>query len=315
MASGLVVLAAASRLAPGPPPSPDASASRGAASVARSAAPPAASSARWPGLDAGNDDAASCSIPDRGLGSYGDWQTLPVGRMSAPQPLPGDDYDLLLHLHGGEAARRVVAPEDLGLVLVTVDAGIGSRVYAETFYGPEPLEDLLGAVDTLLAPARLRHLILSSWSAGYGGVREILTQTPTVPAAVILLDSVHASYSQDGESLVETGLEPFVSLSQRAVDGEAVMVLTHSSIRPPGYASTSEVADHLLARIGGRRRYGGLLASHGVELKTRFDRGDLHLRGYTGTSKEAHCAHVRMLADVLREDVLPALKDRVPSGE
>ena len=305
----LVVLAAAARRAALAPEPASAAASVAPASESSAEAPAASASApRWPSVDGGAEEEASCSIPDRGLGAYGPWQTLPVGRMSAPRSV-ADSYDLVLHLHGGEAARRIVAPEDLAVVLVTVDAGVGSQVYSETMYGPEPLEDILGAVDSLLAPARLRHLILSSWSAGYGGIREILSQHPTAADAVVLLDSLHASYTPDGETLVETGLGVFVSAAQRAVQGEEVMVFTHSDIRPPSYASTTELGSYLLSQLGGRRAYGGLLDSHGVQLKTRFDSGRFHLRGYTGTGKEAHCAQLRLLGDILRDDVLPALAE------
>jgi len=261
---------------------------------------------RWP-ADAGADQEASCNIPDRGSGTYGPEQALPIGSMVLPTPKPADSYDVLLHLHGAGAARRVVAPAELGLVLVGIDAGVGSQAYAETFYGPEPLEEILAAVGRSLAPAQLRHLIVSSWSAGYGGVREILKQHPTVPSAIVLLDSVHAGYEPDGKTLVEIGLKPFVSLAHRALAEEVVMVLTHSEIRPPTFASTSEVASYLLGEVGGRRQYAGLLEAHGVELKTAYSNKGLHVRGYTGAGKPAHCAHLRLLADILKDDVLPVL--------
>src|SRR5690606_15009114 len=122
----------------------------------------------------------SCAVPDRGVGDYGEWQTLPVGRMRVPRSPPEEAIDLLIHFHGGEAASRVVAPEGLGLVIAVVDAGVGSQAYAEAFAGGEPLGELLATVGAALAPARLRNLVLSSWSAGYGAVREILREFPTV---------------------------------------------------------------------------------------------------------------------------------------
>jgi hypothetical protein len=286
------------------------------AATSTSEAPPDAGSSPWPG-DAGDDDdtQASCAIADRGFGSYGPWQSLPQGRMLAPATPPTGEYDLLLHFHGAEAARKVLATADLGnddkvpLVIAGVDSGVGSAAYAEAFYGAEPLQDLLGTVGAALAPARLRYLFVSSWSAGYGAVREILTQHPTVPNAVILLDSVHSAYEADGKTLVKASLNPFVALAERAIANEAILVLTHSEIRPPGYASTAEVAGFLLDQVGGRRRYAGLLGSHGVENKTRFDRGQLHVRGYTGAGKPAHCAHIEMLPDILKTEVLPAMPD------
>lgn len=304
--SGVVVAAATARRWPSLSTTTAVSApTEEAADVA--SPPPATASATWPETD-GPEKEASCAIPDPGPGPYEpEWRKLPIGRMVVPSPAPRDRYDLVVHLHGGEGARRVVAAAGLGVVLVAVDAGVGSRAYAETFYGPEPLEEILAGVDAALAPAQLGHLVISSWSAGYGGVREILKQHPTAPSGVVLLDSVHTSFGPDGESLVTEGLAPFVNLADRALHDGAVVVLTHSAISPPGYASTTEVADHLLEQIGGRRRYGGLVPRHGVELKTRYDEGSFHLRGYTGTDKGAHCAHLAMLGEILKDDVLPAL--------
>jgi hypothetical protein len=159
-----------------------------------------------------------------------------------------------------------------------------------------------------LSPTRVRHLLLSSWSAGYGAIREILREHPTVPSAVVLLDSLHASYVGDDNAIDPAGLAPFVAYARRAVAGEAVMVVTHSEIRPPGYASTSETASKLIGELGGSRSYAGLMPTHGVEAKTRFSDGQLEVRGYTGSDKNAHCAHLRMLGDILRDEVMPKLK-------
>ncbi|HHH30020.1 MAG TPA: hypothetical protein ENK57_16980, partial [Polyangiaceae bacterium] len=212
--SGLVVTAATARRWPTILPTP------AAVSSPAQAAPAPVPAPTMTATTASDDpqSEASCAIPDPGPGPYEpEWRSLPIGRMVVPSPAPRDRYDLVVHLHGGEGARRVIARAQLGVVLVAVDAGVGSRAYAETFNGPEPLEEILAGVDAALAPAQLDHLIVSSWSAGYGGVREILKQHPTAPSGVILLDSVHASFGPDGESLVVEGLLPFVNLADRAM--------------------------------------------------------------------------------------------------
>jgi hypothetical protein len=310
----VVALLGSARRAPEPPPPTELDAVGLAASGWFPSIALSASAAPEEEEDA-PDQAPTCGIPERGFGPYGKWQTLPLGRMLVPSPAPQESYDLLLHFHGGEAVRRVVAPARLDevssvpLVIAAVDAGIGSQAYVEAFAGAQPLEELLGTVGAALAPARLRYLIVSSWSAGYGAVREILKEHPTTPNAVVLLDSVHTAYKGDGKSLVTEALAPFLSYAQRARAEEAVMVLTHSEIRPPGYASTSEVASYFVEKLGGRREYAGLAPAAGVEFKTRFDDGLLHIRGYSGTSKESHCAHLSLLADILKKDVLPALPE------
>jgi hypothetical protein len=256
---------------------------------------------------------ASCSVPDRGFGSYGPWRTLPAGRLLLPNPPPRDTYDLLIHFHGAEAARKLLAPAGLGLVIAALDAGEGSAAYEEAFWGPQALDGLLDAVGNELASAAgarptLRHLVVSSWSAGYGAVRQILIHQPWRPSAVVLLDSLHASYAPADGSLETEGLAPFVELGRRAQQSQAVLLVTHSEIKPPGYASTSETASYLLGQLDAQRRYAGMKPLEGVEQRTAYDQGGLHVRGFTGSSREAHCAQLKMLLPVLRDEVLPELR-------
>ncbi|MBI4702127.1 MAG: hypothetical protein HY744_13420 [Deltaproteobacteria bacterium] len=227
--------------------------------------------------------------------------------------------DLLVHFHGAEAVRALLAPADLGLVIVAIDAGEGSQRYAEAFAAPSALGELVESVRRALAEQdgaapRLGRLVVSAWSAGYGAVHQILLRRPEGLDAVILLDGLHASYGPDGGLGVEA-IEPFLDFARRARDGKAMMVVTHSEIRPVGYASTSETASYLLHELGAQRRYAGLVALEGVEQKTSFAQGGLRVRGYTGTTREAHCALLRMLPPILRDDVLPGLRQRTKNSQ
>jgi hypothetical protein len=279
------------------------------ASTASSAAAAASGSSDEASLE------ASCAIPDQGFGAYRPWRPLPTGRLLLPEALPSGSYDLVLHFHGAEAARKLLAPAGLGVVIAGLDAGEGSTAYEEAFWGPQALDGLLEAVGAELGadPAtrpKLRHLVITSWSAGYGAVRQILIHQPWRPSAVVLLDSLHASYAPGGGALRSEELEPFVELARRAQSGETLLFVTHSEIKPPGYASTSETASYLLKQLGAQRRYAGMAPLEGVEQRTSYDRDGLHVRGFTGSSREAHCAQLKMLRPLLRDEVLPALRGR-----
>lgn len=306
LASAAVVFGASARSPVPAPASPEAGMAfddlAGAVWVTPSATATASSRPIGPPVDPEAEE-SGCAIGDRGMGDYGEPITMSKGTVIVPKGLSGH-YDLVVHLHGGGAAQRVVAPANLGVVLATVDAGVGSRAYASAFAEADVFTTLLEEVGRAAAPARLRYLVISSWSAGYGGVRQILRQAPASVDALVLLDSVHASYDGHGE-VDPAGLAPFLRFAERARSGETTMVLTHSEIRPPGYASTSEVADHLLGEIAGQRHYAGMVPFYGVELKTTYDEDGFHVRGFTGAGKDAHCAHVRMLPDLLRTEVLP----------
>ncbi len=296
-------------------PSPAGSTSAEAAEPAAPAPPLLATAAPASTVQTDADTAiASCTIPNRGAGPYGPWERLSLGKVLRPSQPPEQYYDVLLHFHGAEAIRKVVAPMGFdNLVIIALDAGEGSSRYSDAFYAARPLAKLLEEAGRPLRPARMRHLIVSSWSAGYGAVREILTFEPKAPDALVLLDSVHASYEDDGVRVQGEGVAPFLAFAKRARAAEVPMVLTHSDIRPPGYASTTEVADALLAGLEAQRRFAGLASHYGVETKSQFSDGLLQLRGYSGTNKPAHCAHLRMLADILRDSVLPALQRKSAS--
>jgi hypothetical protein len=82
--------------------------------------------------------------------------------------------------------------------------------------------------------------------------------------------------------------------------------LSHSSIIPPGYASTTEVADYLIEQVAGLRSDASGKSPLGAALTSSFDRQGMHVRGYAGGDKIAHCAHVEMLAEAVRDYLEPA---------
>jgi pimeloyl-ACP methyl ester carboxylesterase len=251
----------------------------------------------------GHGDDDGCHIEDTTEGDYRAREVASDGaHLYLPDPaLPS--VDLLLHFHGGEPVRRLIAPLGLGLAIATVDLGQRSQPYAAG--AKKAFDAIKAALDQQLG-GHPRAIVLSAWSAGFGAVRELLALHPDLARAVVLLDSVHTSYRDDG-SLDQGALSPFFDLADRAQRGEQLLVFTHSAITPNGYASTSEVAQALLAHVGGRQRFAGLEPHFGVLFKTRFDRADLHLRGYTGTDQAAHCAQLKLLPAILKDDVLPFL--------
>ncbi|MEM9692539.1 MAG: hypothetical protein AAGA56_08345, partial [Myxococcota bacterium] len=141
------------------------------------ARPPGSSSLTAPAPASG---AATCAVEDRGNGRYEKVGRVEgvVGEVWLP-PRRNSAYAVLIHLHGGAAAAKLLTPVlsaqgQTPVVLVTVDAGTGSKVYARAFWEPEPFIAILDEVQRRMAPAPRQAVFLSSWSAGYGGVREIL---------------------------------------------------------------------------------------------------------------------------------------------
>jgi hypothetical protein len=268
-------------------------------------------------------DINPCDTPDPGFGAYERWnRDVTSGQMLAPKKggVSGSGaFDLVIHFHGHEPARKEWVRVMKTQVLVATTLGIGSGVYESTFRDANAFPRLVESVEAVMAArsgrktTHARKIALSAWSAGYGAVRSLLSQ-PSVREridSVILLDALHCDYA--GEALERADLDPFVRYARDAAANKRLMVVTHSSIVPPGYASTTETANFLIRELGGKARPARPRASDplGLELISRYDRGDFHVRGYAGQDKPDHCAHLGLLRDILQVHLVPRWSKKV----
>jgi hypothetical protein len=270
-------------------------------------------------LPADDERADGCHFADRGFGDYGAWRKLPVGRALVPvgRGVDGDgSFRLLVHFHGAEPVRRQLAPEGFDLVVAGVDAGVGSRAYERAFADPAAFAGLVAAVEAEVAranglgEAHARGIALSSWSAGYGAVAQILARRDPRIEAVVLLDSLYAGYANGARAVDRAELAPFVEAARTARAGGPAFFLTHTQIATPGYASTGEVARFLLTELGVTPTAAdeGASGTARFALLSSFEEGRLWIRGYAGADRDAHCAQLHMLPSLLREAVLPGWK-------
>jgi hypothetical protein len=266
-----------------------------------------------------------CMTPDPGFGIYDGWNGsgMPVGQVLLPHQGgigKNGQFDVVIHFHGHEPIRKEFVKTAKGIVLVGVDLGIGSGAYQTSFSAPATFTNLLASVEAAVAKhagrpsARIRKLALSSWSAGYGAIEQILRQPAGKKVdAVILLDSLHAGYSDEQtHALKVEQLTPFIAFAKRAAAKQAFMFMSHSSIIPPGYASTTEVASYVVGKLGGKPKKASRQDVLGLDMIDRFDKGFFHMRGYTGDDKPDHCAHIGLIADVVRAHLEPRWK--TPKG-
>lgn len=253
-----------------------------------------------------------CNTPDPGFGIYQHWSRgIPMGQFIMPEHggLTRDGgFDVMFHFHGHEAVRKEWVQVMNGAVLVGVTLGTGSGPYETTFRGTQAFERLVKGVEEAVAAksgrknAHARKIGLSGWSAGYGAVGQILNSSygREKVDSVVLLDGLHSGYQ--GSSLNEAQLKPFIDFARRAAHGERFMFVSHSSIIPPGYASTTETANYLIYKVGGKAhkthpRNGDPM---GLDLISRFSKGNFHVRGYAGNDTLDHCAHIGLFRDVLK---------------
>jgi LysM repeat protein len=265
-----------------------------------------------------------CNTPDTGFGIYDRWSRAPLmGQMISPGRggiSKSGAFDVMFHFHGHEPVRKEWVRVMDGAVLVGIDLGIGSGPYEAAFASPNAFEKLVESVERAVAnktgnkKARARKIGLSAWSAGYGSVQQIIGQTygKRVVDSIVLLDGLHCGYS--GESLNEAQIASFIEFSRSATARNKLMFISHSSIIPPGYASTTETANFLIWKLGGKPRQSRPRGSDpmGLDLISRYSRGNFHVRGYVGNDKMDHCAHIGLYRDVLKVHIKP--RWRSPRG-
>lgn len=292
------------------------------------APPPLPEGADLPSLPAEMSDAASCHFSDRGFGDYERFRPLPLGRVLIPRGHGIDDdgsFDLLIHFHGSDPLRKMLAPEPLDLVIAGIDAGVGSSRYAKAFADPQSFSRLLDSIEKEVAAAagvpiaKARHIALSSWSAGYGATGQILMHESASDqssriSALILLDSLYASYAPAENRIVGAALTPFVQKAERALRGEFLFFLSYTEIPTYGYASTSEVAAYLVKQLGLDQNAVDIdeKSENALVLRYVAEQGRLHVQGYAGMRKEDHCTQLRLLPRILYEHVLPAFLSKKP---
>lgn len=265
-----------------------------------------------------------CMTPDPGYGVYDKWSRAPLmGQMISPGRggiTKSGSFDVNFHFHGHEPIRKEWTRVMNGAVLVGIDLGLGSGPYEAAFASPNVFEKLVESVERAMAEktgnkrARARKIGLSGWSAGYGAIQRIISQPygKRVVDSVVLLDGLHSGYSNN--SLNELQLSPFIDWARAAAAGRKFMFVSHSSIIPPGYASTTETANFLIFKLGGkptRSRPRGT-DPMGLDLISRYSRGNFHVRGYMGNDKMDHCAHIGLFKDVLKVHIKP--RWRSPRG-
>lgn len=246
---------------------------------------------------------------------------LSVGQLMIPQGLSAPDgaVHLLVHFHGApKVVEQNVAKLDGQRVIVNVTLNGLSGVYRDKFLKPETFSRLLEeSVEQLrqrkiAESPKIARLTVSSFSAGFGAVRELLKSDEHYRRidALVMADSIYAGYVDDGKKVpneIKRDVEPkhmegFLRFARDAVDGKKTLVISHCQLRPETYASTGETADYLLSKLGlgGERKPVNADWADGWHCLSRCDRGGLHVLTFSGEAGTDHMQHLRNLQHLLR---------------
>jgi hypothetical protein len=234
-------------------------------------------------------------------------EKLELGTLFIPEKLNNKPkLPLFIHFHGGTWLPEVAAARVGNTAVISVQLGAGSSVYAKPFADQKLFERLIAEAESK-AGVKFSPITLTTWSAGYGAVREIL-KTPENYSRVdrvLLIDGLHTGYvsGKPGpqESELETDkLEIFLQFARDAVAGRKRMIIIHSEIFPGTFASTTETADWLLAQLGLKRRAVVKWGPMATQQLSEVRQGGFLLVGYAGNSAPDHVDQLHSLPDYLR---------------
>ncbi|MBA2688828.1 MAG: hypothetical protein H0U64_12135 [Gemmatimonadaceae bacterium] len=226
------------------------------------------------------------------------------------------DRILLIHLFGAAfVPKNAVIQAGGNYVLAVVNLGGSSSAYERPLSDSAIWNRLLRQVRSETAKraegVRTRRVYVSAFSAGYAGVRALLSD-PQIAATldgVVLLDGLHTSYIPERTVLSEGGvidsakLVPFLVYAQRAAAGNAKMLITHSEIFPGTFASTTETTDWLTMRLGLSRNPVLAWGPVGMQQISEARSGGLWILGFAGNTGPDHIDHLHGLPEFLRRAV------------
>ena len=274
---------------------------------------------------------ADSGEPQPGLRSTLEFGNLfiPAGGLASGKP-----YDLTLHFHGAPSVveKNFVASGTPGILLTLTLPGL-SKVYTDRFAAPDTLDRLLSEVRTVVNVLAgqsaledgatgntnthgmsMGRLQISSFSAGFGAVREILKHPKDYDRvdALVMADSIYAGFSGNptNRTVDPVAMEGFLRFAQDAAAGRKTMLISHSQLKPANYAATFETADFLLKSLSLERATTNADWGGGLHLLSEAGKGGFQLLGFKGETGDDHMAHLRQLSKLLSRVGNGALQTR-----
>lgn len=219
-------------------------------------------------------------------------------------------FDLLIHFHTQDwlinqefqkAGRKAIVAvinfpglSDLYRIPFQTDTTLFQQVL-------DQIKNLIGNHYSKTKP-RIHRLALSSFSAGYGAIREIIKQPAYYNQIndVLLVDSFYAGVvDTTSRDLEIEDVEPFAPMVRDAIKGKKTFVSTYCSLLPDTYAGTPETNRYLIAIASlSDKSYPKTTPFYNSDSTTsgklllQYDKGNFHVRGYTGITGVSHMTQV-----------------------
>lgn len=229
--------------------------------------------------------------------------TMPIGNGSmAVFRNAGEVPDtILIHFHGAASTvKQAFVRSDPKAVLVVINFPGLSTAYSKPFAEDRELFrkilEQTHAAATGKTSGEWKHVYVSSFSAGYGSVRELL-KTPSYFEqidGIIMADSIYASLTPNElkRAVDDENMRDFARFASLAAENKKVFILSHSA-QPTPYASTTETADYLLNSLSMTRMLHTSISTDTLRQTSRAQRGQFIVLGFGGASGQEHMLHLK----------------------
>lgn len=226
---------------------------------------------------------------------------------------PDGVADLLVHFHGDpQTVWNNAKYAKLNAVVVTVNYSGLSSAYSTPFShatNPNHFQSILNEALTKVRaetsiPDNLvwDRLAVSSFSAGYGAVREIL-KSPSYRNqinALVAADSLYATTASDGTPL-DTQMVDYKTFATLAKNGEKTFIYSHSQVPTYTYENTAECGDELMQHLRITPTAINQAGLGTLTFNRKAESGNFQLWGATGADGAAHTKHLQYIGEFLEK--------------
>jgi hypothetical protein len=229
---------------------------------------------------------------------------------STYQQRPGNVADLLVHFHGDpQTFWNNAKYANLNTIIVTVNYSGLSSAY-ETPFSNQAL--FASVINEALTTVRARpeipdtlnwdKLAVSSFSAGYGAVRQILENSTYRNDIDVLLaaDSLYATTAGDGTPL-DSQMADYKTFALAAKNGQKTFLFSHSQVPTFTYEETRECGDELMQYLGITGSTFNQQGLGDLDFYRHAKSGNFELWGALGTDGDSHLEHLRYIGEFLEE--------------
>jgi len=223
---------------------------------------------------------------------------------------PGGVADVLVHFHGDpQTVWNNALYADLNSVVLTVNYSGLSSAYSGPFSNASLFQMLMDEALTKVRRQRdfpntleWDQMGVSSFSAGYGAVREILKSATyrNEIDALLAADSLYATTSGDGTPL-DSQMVDYKTFASLAATGDKTFLFSHSQVLTYTYENTMETGDELMQHLGISTVPINTKGLGTLDLYRHAQSGNFQLWGALGANGDAHLEHLRYIGQFLAD--------------